>query len=41
MIEVVLPAHLRSLARVEGDVHLDVEAPVTLERVLDGRIAAG
>ena len=35
MITVVLPAHLRSLARVDGDVELDVEGPVTQRSVLD------
>ena len=30
MIRVVLPHHLRKLARVEGEVQLDVAAPVTL-----------
>jgi molybdopterin synthase sulfur carrier subunit len=32
---VVLPYHLRTLARVEGEVPLDVAAPVTLRAVLD------
>ena len=35
MIRVVLPVHLRSLARVEGDVELDVTGPVTQRAVLD------
>ncbi|HEY5199733.1 MAG TPA: MoaD/ThiS family protein [Acidothermaceae bacterium] len=35
MIRVVLPAHLRALARVEGEVQLDVEGPVTQRAVLD------
>ena len=35
MIRVVLPAHLRTLARVEGEVRLDVEGAVTLAAVLD------
>lgn len=35
MITVVLPAHLKTLARVTGDVTLDVAAPVTLRAVLD------
>jgi sulfur-carrier protein len=35
MIQVVLPAHLRTLARVDGDVELQVEGPVTLRSVLD------
>ena len=35
MIRVVLPAHLRTLARVEGDVTLDVEGQATQRSVLD------
>jgi sulfur-carrier protein len=35
MIRVVLPAHLRSLARVDGQVRLEIEGPVTLQSVLD------
>lgn len=37
MIRVVLPAHLRTLARLEGDgeVALEVRSPATLEGVLD------
>jgi hypothetical protein len=35
MIRVVLPAHLRTLARVDGEVVLGVDAPVTLRAVLD------
>jgi molybdopterin converting factor small subunit len=35
MIRVVLPAHLRTLAKVDGDVEIQVEAPVTLGSVLD------
>jgi hypothetical protein len=35
MIRVVLPYHLRTLARVEGDVLLEVARPVTLRSVLD------
>src|SRR5438093_8964359 len=35
MIRVVLPAHLRTLARVDGEVTLDVEGPVTQRLVLD------
>jgi len=35
MIRVVLPAHLRTLARVTGPVELQVEGPVTLGSVLD------
>jgi len=35
MIRVVLPPHLRKLARVEREVQLDVEGPVTQRSVLD------
>jgi molybdopterin synthase sulfur carrier subunit len=35
MIEVQLPAHLRTLAHVDGDVKLDVEGPATQRSVLD------
>ena len=35
MIRVVLPAHLRSLARIQGDVLLEVEPPATQRSVLD------
>ena len=35
MIRVVLPVHLRTLARVDGEVQLEVEGPVTLGAVLD------
>jgi len=35
MIRITLPFHLRNLARVEGDVKLDVAAPVTIAAVLD------
>lgn len=35
MIRVVLPAHLRNLARVDGEVQLEVEGPVTQRSVLD------
>jgi hypothetical protein len=35
MIRVLLPAHLRTLARTGHEVHLDVEAPVTTRAVLD------
>jgi sulfur-carrier protein len=34
-IYVVLPQHLRTLARVESDVHLEIEGPATLRSVLD------
>ena len=35
MITVVLPAHLRSLAGVKGDVELEVNAEVTRQSILD------
>jgi hypothetical protein len=35
MIRVVLPAHLRTLARVDGEVRLDVDGQVTQRSVLD------
>jgi molybdopterin converting factor small subunit len=35
MIRIVLPAHLRTLARVDGEVKLEVEGEVTLRSVLD------
>jgi molybdopterin synthase sulfur carrier subunit len=35
MIRVVLPPHLRTLARVTGDVELQVVGPVTQRSVLD------
>jgi hypothetical protein len=35
MIRVVLPAHLRKLARVEREVEIDVDGPVTQRAVLD------
>ena len=35
MIRVVLPAHLRTLAQVSGEVQLEVEGPVTQRSVLD------
>ena len=35
MIRIVLPAHLRTLAQVDGEVELAVEGPVTQRSVLD------
>jgi sulfur-carrier protein len=35
MIRVMLPAHLRTLARVDNEVTLDVEGEATLRSVLD------
>jgi sulfur-carrier protein len=40
MIRVELPAHLRALARVEGEVSLAVEGAVTQRSVLDALEAA-
>jgi sulfur-carrier protein len=34
-VRVALPYHLRNLAHIEGDVTLEVPAPVTLRAVLD------
>lgn len=35
MIRVILPAHLRTLARVHGEVRLEIKGPVTQRSVLD------
>lgn len=35
MIRVVLPAHLRTLAQINGEVELEVEGPVTQRSLLD------
>jgi hypothetical protein len=35
MIRVALPYHLRNLARVEGEVQLEIAGPLTLRSVLD------
>jgi molybdopterin converting factor small subunit len=35
MIRVVLPAHLRTLAKVDGEVKLDIQGQATLRSVLD------
>ena len=35
MVRVELPFHLRKLARVEGEVELQIEGPVTQRSVLD------
>ena len=34
-VRVVLPAHLRAMAKVQGEIHLDVEGSVTQRSVLD------
>ena len=36
MIRVELPYHLRTLAKVEGEVQIEVQGSVTLRSVLDG-----
>ncbi len=35
MVRVILPQHLRTLARVGGEVALDIAGPVTVDSVLD------
>ncbi|WP_447980106.1 MoaD/ThiS family protein [Candidatus Nitrospira bockiana] len=35
MVRIILPAHLRTLARVDGEVKLEVDGPVTLGSALD------
>ena len=35
MIRVVLPYHLRNLARVEDELQLEVESPITVRSALD------
>ena len=40
MIRVVLPVHLRTLARLQGEAQVDVGQPVTLGAVLDAIEAA-
>ncbi len=35
MVRVILPHHLRTLARIQGEVSLDVSGPVTQATVLD------
>jgi molybdopterin synthase sulfur carrier subunit len=35
MIRIVLPAHLRTLARLDSEVVLDVQRPITQRSVLD------
>jgi molybdopterin synthase sulfur carrier subunit len=35
MIHILLPPHLRTLARVDGEVQLDIEGPATQRSVLD------
>jgi hypothetical protein len=40
MIQVVLPAHLKTLAKVSGEVSLQVTGPVTTQSILDALEAA-
>jgi hypothetical protein len=40
VIRVVLPAHLRTLARVKGKVDLQIDGPVTQRSILDALEAA-
>lgn len=40
MIRVVLPYHLRNLAKVDGELQLDLSGEVTIGRVLDAVEAA-
>jgi molybdopterin synthase sulfur carrier subunit len=40
MIRVILPAHLRRLASIDGEVHLDITGPVSQRSVLDALEAA-
>jgi hypothetical protein len=35
MVRLILPFHLRNLAKISGEVQLEVEPPVTQRRVLD------
>ncbi len=35
MIRVTLPVHLRRLARLDGEVHLEISGPVTQRSILD------
>jgi molybdopterin synthase sulfur carrier subunit len=35
MIHVIVPAHLRTLANISGEVLLEVHAPITLRAILD------
>jgi molybdopterin synthase sulfur carrier subunit len=40
VIRVILPAHLRTLARLHGEVKIDVAGPVTVGAVVDALEAA-
>ena len=38
MIRVVLPAHLKNLAHVSGEVHLEVECPAGVGEITSGQV---
>jgi molybdopterin converting factor small subunit len=40
IVRIVLPAHLRTLARVDGEVKVDLDGPATQRAVLDALEAA-
>ena len=40
MIRVILPAHLRTLARLDGEVKVEVAGPITVGAVVDALEAA-
>ena len=40
MIRIVLPAHLKTLARVDGDVFVEVQSAITQRSVIDALEAA-
>jgi molybdopterin synthase sulfur carrier subunit len=40
VIRVVIPGHLRTLAKISGEVHLDLDGPVTQRSILDALEAA-
>lgn len=40
MIRLVLPAHLRTLARIDGEAQIQVEGPITQRSVLEALEAA-
>ena len=40
MIRVALPQHLRTLAKIDGEVRVEIEGPVTQRSVLDALEAA-
>jgi molybdopterin synthase sulfur carrier subunit len=40
VIHVILPAHLRTLAKIPGDVKIDVQGPITQRSIIDALEAA-